>query len=80
MVEKFGEGITSLVPTLYASSKGGQDSDKGVRMPPPPPPPPPPQMKPCLCIQDTFKLSQTHFVNVFMLSGGPNGEIYSTYP
>ena len=38
MVEKFGEGITSLVPTLYASSKGGQDSDKGVRMPPFPPP------------------------------------------
>ena len=40
MVEKFGEGITSLVPTLYASSKGGQDSDKGVRMPPFLPPPP----------------------------------------
>ena len=75
MVEKFGEGITSLVPTLYASSKGGQDSDKGVRMPPFPP-----QMKPCLCIQDTFKVSQAHFVNVFMLSGGPNGGIYSTYP
>ena len=52
-VKKFG-GASLVLLSHIISSKGGQDSDKGGRMPP--------QMKPCSCIIQTASQS-THIVS-----------------